>query len=135
MAEHPVERALRWRGRTCPGGGWAASAFRKRAHSIGVSVSEMTPETRMAALSVTANSWKSRPMSPPMNSSGMKTATSERLMEMTVNPICRAPLQAASSGVQPCSMKRKTFSMTTMASSTTKPTEIVTAMSERLSRL
>ncbi len=32
------------------------SACRKRAQSIGVSVSEMTPETKMAALSVTANS-------------------------------------------------------------------------------
>ena len=56
-------------------------------------------------------------------------------MEITVKPICRAPLSAAWNGGFACSMKRKTFSMTTMASSTTKPTEMVMAMSERLSTL
>ena len=95
----------------------------------------MTPETRMARLTVTANSWNSRPISPPMNSSGMNTATSEVLIEITVKPICRAPLKAACIGASPCSMKRWMFSITTMASSTTNPTEMVTAIRERLSRL
>ena len=36
--------------------GCADSGLRKREQSIGVSVREMTPETRIAALSVTANS-------------------------------------------------------------------------------
>ena len=35
---------------------------------------------------------------PVMNKSGMKTATSETLRDTTVNPICFAPLRAASSG-------------------------------------
>ena len=70
-----------------------------------------------------------------MNSSGMNTATSEVLIEMTVKPIWRAPLNAACIGGSPCSMKRWMFSITTMASSTTNPTEMVTAISERLSML
>ncbi len=102
---------------------------------MGVSVNEITPETRTAILSVTANSWKMRPTNPPMKSKGMKTATNEVLMDMTVNPICRAPFSAACMGLSPCSMKRKTFSITTMASSTTKPTEMVMAIRERLSKL
>ncbi len=102
---------------------------------MGVSVSEMTPETIIAELSVTANSWNRRPINPPMNSSGMKTATREVLIEITVKPICLAPLSAAVRVGSPCSMKRKTFSMTTIASSTTKPTEMVIAINERLSML
>ena len=95
----------------------------------------MTPDTKMARVTVTANSWNSRPIKPPMNSSGMKTATSEVLIEMTVKPIWRAPLKAACIGGSPCSMKRWMFSITTMASSTTNPTEMVTAIRERLSML
>ena len=49
-------------------------------------------------LRVTANSWNKRPINPLMNSSGIKTATSEVLIETTVNPICRAPLKAACIG-------------------------------------
>ncbi len=89
----------------------------------------------MATDSVTANSRNSRPMMPPMNRMGMKTATSDRLIDTTVKATCRAPLMAAAKGFSPFSMWRTTFSMTTMASSTTKPTEIVKAISEKLSRL
>ena len=49
---------------------------------MGVSVSEITPDTRMAALIVTANSCSRRPSTPPMKSTGMNTATSEIVMEM-----------------------------------------------------
>ena len=70
-----------------------------------------------------------------MNNIGMKTATSDMLIETTVKPICRAPLKAAVMGLSPCSIKRNTFSITTIASSTTKPTEMVIAISERLSML
>ena len=65
----------------------------------------------------------------------MNTATSERLMDSTVKPISRAPSSAASAAGKPCSRWRVTFSRTTMASSTTKPVAMVSAMSERLSRL
>ena len=68
-----------------------------------------------------------------MNSTGMNTATSDTLIDMTVKPICRAPSNAACSGGLPCSMWRTMFSIITIASSTTKPTEMVSAISEKLS--
>ena len=67
---------------------------RSFAHIIGVVVSEMTSETAMATESVvTANSRKSRPTMPPIRRIGMKTATSETLIEMTVKPISLRPLE------------------------------------------
>ena len=60
----------------------------------------------------------------------MKTATSDRLMDSTVNPTSRAPRIAACTGERPCSMWRMMFSNTTMASSTTKPVATIRAMSE-----
>ena len=68
-----------------------------------------------------------------MKISGMNTATREMLIDITVKPICRAPTSAACNGGMPCSMWRTMFSIITMASSTTKPTEIVSAISEKLS--
>ena len=106
--------------------------FRKCAHSIGVVVSDTTIETAMAALMVTANSWNSRPMMPLISRIGMNTAISEMLIDITVKPISRAPSSAASYGVMPASTWRMTFSSTTMASSTTKPVEMVSAISDRL---
>ena len=109
------------------------AACRKRLHSIGVRLSETKPEIRMATLMVTANSWNRRPMMPLMNSTGMKTAASESVMERMVKPISRAPSMAACMRGLPISMWRTMFSRITMASSTTKPTESVSAISERLS--
>ena len=74
-----------------------------RAHIIGVSVRETTSEIRIETASVMANSWNSRPTTSPMNSSGISTAMSEIVSETSVNPICAAPLSAASSGGSPCS--------------------------------
>ena len=105
----------------------------KRPQIMGVTVRDTKAEARMAKVSVSENSRNMRPMIPGMKSSGMKAAINDRLMEMTVNPICRAPISAARIGLTPASMLRSTFSTMTMASSTTKPTEITTAMSERLS--
>ena len=39
---------------------------------------------------------------PPMNSSGMNTAISEKVIDMMVKPIWPAPLSAASNGGSPC---------------------------------
>ncbi len=72
---------------------------------------------------------------PPMNSTGRKTAASEIVIDRMVKPISRAPRSAASNGRSPCSMWRTMFSSMTMASSTTKPTERVSAISDRLSML
>ena len=106
-----------------------------REHIIGVAVSDTTSETRMAVDSTTANSRNKRPTYPPMSNTGMNTATREMLIVSTVKPTSRAPFSAASNGLMPCSRWRVMFSMTTMASSTTKPVEIVSAIRERLSRL
>ena len=74
-----------------------------RAHSIGVRVSETNPDNRMAIEIVMANSKKKRPTMPPMNSTGMNTATSDSVIDSTVKPISLAPLIAASNGFMPCS--------------------------------
>ena len=69
------------------------------AHIIGVSVSETNAETATAVLSVIANSRKSRPTIPDMNRRGIKTAISEMLSEITVNPICLRALQRRFEGM------------------------------------
>ena len=100
---------------------------------MGVRVSETTPETRTADMMVTENSCSSRPRIPPMKSTGMKTAASERVMERMVKLISREPCSAASITPSPISRWRTMFSSITMASSTTKPTASTSAISERLS--
>jgi len=100
---------------------------------MGVVVSEITIDTRMADDSVIANSRNRRPIMPPIRSRGMKTAINEMLMEKTVKPISCAPFSAACIGDRPSSRCRVMFSMTTMASSTTKPLDMASAISERLS--
>ena len=81
---------------------------------------------------VTANSRKMRPTMPPISSTGMNTAISENVIEMMVKPISLAPLRAASNGRIPFSMWRTMFSSITMASSTTNPTDSVSASSVML---
>ena len=89
----------------------------------------------MATQMVTANSLNRRPSTPPMNSTGMNTAASDSVIETMVKPISPEPLSDASSGFSPISMCRTMFSSITMASSTTKPIERISAIIERLSRL
>src|SRR5215813_6365830 len=105
------------------------------AHIVGVVVSETTSETAIATLSVTANSRKSRPTIPPIISRGINTATNDVLIDSTVNPISDAPLNVACTTPIPRSTYRVMFSSTTIASSTTKPVEMASAISDRLSRL
>ncbi len=97
-------------------------------------MSETTAEITMVAASVIANSWNRRPTTSPMKSSGISTAMSETVSEMMVKPISREPFRAASRGESPSSTWRAMFSITTMASSTTKPVAMVSAISDRLSR-
>ncbi len=82
-----------------------------------------------------ANSRNSLPRIPLRNSTGIKTATNDTVIEMMVNPISREPFSAASIAPSPSSMRRTMFSNITTASSTTNPTESVNAINERLSRL
>lgn len=102
--------------RPCGRPSWARNS---RAHIIGVVVSEITSDTSTAAASVTENSRSRRPTRPPIKRMGMNTATSEALIEITVDATSRAPFSAASRGLSPASIWRATFSSTTTASSTT----------------
>lgn len=65
----------------------------------------------------------------------MNTAINDSVIDTMVKPISPAPVRAACIGERPSSRWRTMFSMTTTASSTTKPTAIVNAISDRLSRL
>src|SRR5205823_3690639 len=105
---------------------------RSRAHIMGVKVSDTTAEIRIATASVMANSRNSRPMTSPMKSSGISTAISDTVRLMMVKPICREPSSAALRRGVPSSTWRETFSIITIASSTTKPVEMVSAISVRL---
>ena len=113
--------------------GSVIATLANRPQIIGVSVSETPAEMTIATVNTIANSWNNLPISPPMNVIGMNTATREIEIDITVKPICRAPLIAAVSGASPCSTCRAMFSIMTIASSTTKPTEMVSAISEKLS--
>ncbi|MGY3359019.1 hypothetical protein ACVWZK_005682 [Bradyrhizobium sp. GM0.4] len=112
---------------------WAC--FSRREHIIGVSVSDTTAEVTTAIVRVSANSRNMRPTRPDMNNSGMNTAISDTVSEITVKPISLAPFSEASIALSPFSMWRTMFSIITMASSTTKPVPMVSAISDRLSRL
>ena len=70
-----------------------------------------------------------------MKRTGIKTATSDTVIDTIVKPISREPLSEASITSSPISMRRTMFSSMTTASSTTKPTHKVSAINERLSRL
>ena len=118
-----------------PGGLPAVPGLSSQAHIMGVVVSDISSEIITATDRVTANSRNSRPVCPPMKSSGMNTATSDRLMDSTVKPTSRAPSSAALKRSMPASICRLVFSSTTMASSTTKPVATVSAIRLRLFRL
>ncbi len=70
-----------------------------------------------------------------MNISGMNTADSDSVIDRIVNPTSRDPSSAACMGGFPISRWRTMFSSITIASSTTKPTASVSAISDRLSML
>ena len=70
-----------------------------------------------------------------MNSTGMNTAASDSVIDTIVKPISCAPSNVACIRGWPISICRVMFSSITIASSTTKPTHNVSAISERLSRL
>src|SRR6516225_7072120 len=54
---------------------------------MGVSERDITPDTRIAAAIVTANSCISRPTMPPMKRMGMKTAASDTVIDTIVKEI------------------------------------------------
>ena len=101
----------------------------------GVSVSETIPLARIEITIVSENSRKIRPMSPLMNTSGIKTAANESVMARIVKLISLAEFSDASKALCPVSIRRTVFSRNTIASSTRNPMARVKAINERLSRL
>ena len=88
---------------------------------LGVRVSATSAENSTAAASVKPNSRNRRPMLPGRNEIGTNTAASTMVVAMTAKPISRVPFTAATIGASPSSVRRCTFSSTTIASSTTRP--------------
>src|SRR5690625_3335001 len=99
---------------------------------MGVRVSEINNDSMMTTAKVTANSRKSRQITSLINNSGINTATNDSVNETRVKAICLAPFNEAAKGCMPCSIWRAIFSIMTMASSTTKPVAMVSAMRVRL---
>ena len=81
-----------------------AGGDRKRAHIIGVSVSDRNIEITIVVASVTANSRNNRPTIPCISRIGRNTATSETVIDSTVKPTSRAPSSAADRRPCPISM-------------------------------
>ena len=100
---------------------------------MGVSVSDTMPGHEDGGHDDHRELVQQPPTTPPMNSTGMNTAASDTVIDMIVKPISRAPLSAASMRPMPASMWRTMFSSMTMASSTTNPTQSVSAISEMMS--
>jgi len=76
---------------------------------MGVSVNDTKPDARIAMPITLANSWNTRPTTPPMKKTGMNTATSEMVIDMIVKVISREPFRAASIGSRPASLWRTMF--------------------------
>ena len=92
------------------------------AQSAGVRVSATSPEIVIAMTMVRANSLYIAPVIPEMNATGTKTAASDSTIATSAPATWRIALSAACRGGRPSSsMIRSTFSITTIASSTTMP--------------
>jgi len=100
---------------------------------MGDRVRATNPEMATAPARVKANSRNSEPVRPPCRPMGAYTAARVTVMAMIGATSSRAPYKAASKGDCPSLRCRCTFSTTTMASSTTRPTD--RTMASRVSRL
>ena len=95
----------------------------KRELMTGDSVTATMPDRTTAAARVIANSRNSEPVSPPWKAIGVYTVASVIVIAMIGPTSSRAPTSAASTRVLPRRTCRSTFSTTTIASSTTRPTD------------
>ena len=103
-------------------------SFRNREQSIGVSVNETNQLIRIEKATVAPKLLKNRPMRPPMNTTGMKITSSDRVVADTASAISLVADEAASRAETPSSsMCRKMFSLITTASSITMPIARISA--------
>ena len=97
--------------------------------SIGSSVKLTNMLISTAATMVMPNSWKNLPTMPPMKPIGRNTATIDSVVASTARPISCVPSSAASCAFLPICTWRTMFSRTTMASSMSRPTHRLSAIS------
>ena len=108
------------------------SAGRKNfEHIIGDKVSAISAEMPTEEPIAMPSSENRRPIVPSRKMIGTNTAISTAVVAMTAKATWRVPRVAAISGGSPRSMRRCTFSSTTMASSTTRPIASTSASSVR----
>jgi hypothetical protein len=90
-------------------------------HIMAHSVSAINAEKATADPSAIPSSENRRPVEPSRNTIGTNTAISTAVVASTAKATCCVPRTAAIKAGSPSSMRRWTFSSTTMASSTTSP--------------
>ncbi len=100
--------------------------------SIGARESETSSDAAIVTDATKASCLKRSPTIPLTKASGMKTATVVRVEEEIAEVISPAPKIAASAGREPSSICRVMFSNTTTVLSTTIPSVIESAISEKM---
>jgi hypothetical protein len=92
---------------------WPSASSRRgriliqRADSIGVSVKLTSSETMMAKAMVNPKLVMKRPTMPPMNPTGTKIATRDKVVASTARPISRVASMAACIGGRPFSSTKR----------------------------
>ena len=107
------------------------SCPRKCEHIAGESVSAQTAESAMDTAIQTANCLYITPVIPPINVIGTNTAINTRAIATSANPTSSIVSWVAITADLPSSMCRLTFSITTIASSTTTATANTSANNDR----
>jgi len=92
-----------------------------------VKVKAANAEIKTEPATTKLNSRNKRPLVPSIKTIGKNTATNVIVVDITAKKISFAPSIPASNGSIPRSMRIYIFSVITIASSTTKPTESTTA--------
>ena len=94
-------RSDHWNSRPCRSG-----TFRMREQSMGVSVRAVSVEAKTVTVTVSPNSKKNRPISPPVKATGINTAARERVLAMAGKATSVVPVRAAGFDSTPASMWR-----------------------------
>ena len=106
--------------------------FSSTAQSAGLRVKALTAEISIAVDTATANCRNSWPLMPGMNATGTNTDKSTSVIAM-IGPVISAIAFLVAAGIDSSgssSMTRSTFSITTIASSTTMPIASTSASSD-----
>ena len=130
---HSRRAPSRWRpGPRASDGHAVPPRFSSTEHKAGLSVSALIAEMIIAVDTATANWRKSWPLTPGMKATGTNTESSTSVMAM-IGAVISAIAFLVASGMErsgSSSITRSTFSMTTMASSTTMPMASTSASRE-----